>query len=82
MDFKKVQELFDIELPTDEFETLSGFVIGQLRRIPSDDEQPEVTFGNLVFVVQHVEENRVSEVLVRVVADAELDVDTEAEMEN
>ena len=71
MDFKKVQELFDAELPIDEFETLSGFVIGQLRRIPSEDEQPEVEFENLLFVVQSVEENRVAEVLVRVVPEAD-----------
>jgi putative hemolysin len=82
MDFKKVQELFDAELPTDEFETLSGFVIGQLRRIPSDDEQPEVTFGNLVFMVQHVEENRVSEVLVRVVPKAEANSEPEADADS
>ena len=70
IEFKKVQELFDIELPTDEFETLSGFIIGQLRRIPSDDELPQVEYENLIFIVKSVEENRIAEVLVRVVENA------------
>ena len=58
--FKKVQEYFDVELPVDEFETLSGFIIGQLRRIPSDDEQPEIQYGALHFKVESSEENRIT----------------------
>ena len=63
-DLEVVSDFFKVPLPTDEFETLSGFLIGQLGYIPLEDERPEITFDSLIFKVESVQEKRISEVTV------------------
>ncbi len=50
-----VRECLEMELPVEEYETLSGFVIGQLGRIPAEGEKPEIEFNGMVFKVEKVE---------------------------
>lgn len=57
-----VQDHLEVALPTDEYETLSGFIMGQLGRIPSSDEKPEVEFNDVIFKVEEVEEKRICRV--------------------
>ena len=57
-----VQEYLDIDLPIEEYETLSGFVIGQLGRIPGKEDKPAVEFNGLVFKVEEVNEKRIAKV--------------------
>ena len=64
IDLDTVEEFFDIKLPVDEYDTLSGFVIGQLGRIPEEHDKPEVEFNGLVFKVEEIEEKRISKVKV------------------
>ncbi|MDD4171795.1 MAG: transporter associated domain-containing protein, partial [Syntrophomonas sp.] len=55
-----VQDILQVKLPIDDYETLSGFIIGQLGRIPSKADKPTIEFDGLVFKVEEVEEKRVS----------------------
>lgn len=48
----------------DEYETISGFVIDQLGRIPGAEEKPEIEFNRLVFKVEEVDEKRITKVKV------------------
>lgn len=59
---KSLKELLDIEIPNDEYDTLGGYMIGELGRIPEVGEQPIVEFGNFVFKVEEVDEMRISKV--------------------
>jgi len=59
-----VKAYFNTELPVDEYETLSGFVIGQLGRIPEAEEKPEIEFNKLVFKVEEVDGKRITKVKV------------------
>jgi len=59
-----VQNQLEVPLPIDDYDTLSGFLIGQLGRIPSEDEQPEIVFANLVFKIESVQDKRVTAVMV------------------
>lgn len=54
-----VEELIETNLPTDDYETLSGFLIGQLGRIPDETEKPIVEFNNVIFKIEHVEDKRI-----------------------
>ena len=56
----EVNELLDVELPTEEFDTIGGFVVGQLGRAPAPGE--EVRYDGLRLVAEEVEARR----LVRV----------------
>ncbi|MCL2232203.1 MAG: hypothetical protein FWB99_03910, partial [Treponema sp.] len=60
-----VQNHFDVALPLDEYETLSGFLVGQLQHIPTEDEHLEVTFAGLHFKVESVQEKRIAAVVVK-----------------
>jgi len=59
MELIKVQEHFKMDLPVDEYDTLSGFIIGQLRRIPMDDETPELEYNGLSFMVEKMQDKKV-----------------------
>ncbi|UWG98665.1 hemolysin family protein [Dehalobacter sp. DCM] len=59
-----VVEYLDVELPIEEYDTLSGFLVGQLGRIPENEEKPTVEFNGLVFKVEKVDEKRIAKVKV------------------
>lgn len=54
-----VEEYLAIDLPIEEYDTLSGFLIGQLGRIPINDENPIVEFNGLVFKVEEVNDKKI-----------------------
>lgn len=60
----EVQKALGANLPVDDYETLSGFIIGQLGRIPAIGDKPTIDFNELVFKVEEVEEKKVSKVKV------------------
>ena len=66
-----VAEYFDeinisIDLPTEDYETLGGFLIGQLGRIPEENETPEITYEGLTFRITDTQEKRVLKVMVTI----------------
>lgn len=56
----KLEEVVKIDLPKGDYETINGFLIGQLGYIPSTEERPVISFKNLLFEVTEVTENRIS----------------------
>ncbi|WP_442598912.1 hemolysin family protein [Neobacillus sp. D3-1R] len=62
----EVEDFLKVELPTQEYDTVSGFVIGQLGYIPTGDEHPEVEYKNITFSVDEMKELRIMKVKVRV----------------
>lgn len=62
----EVEDILKVELPTKEYDTLSGFVIGQLGYIPMGTEQPSVEYKNITFEVEEMEELRIMKVKVTV----------------
>jgi len=58
-DLDTVASFFDVTMPVDDYETVSGFIIGQIGRIPADDEHPEVEFEGLLFKVDRIEDKRI-----------------------
>jgi putative hemolysin len=60
----EVEDIINIELPTQEYDTVSGFVIGQLGYIPGANENPSVEYKNVTFNVVEMEELRIMTVKV------------------
>ena len=58
-DLETVAKFFNVALPVDEYDTIGGFIIGQIGRIPTDDEQPEIEFEGLLFKVTQIEDKRI-----------------------
>lgn len=55
----KISELTGVQLPLDEYDTLNGFLIGQLGRIPSPNDKPVIEYEGLIFKVERVEDKRI-----------------------
>lgn len=60
----EVQEALGVELPVDDYETLSGFVIGQMGRIPEKGDTSTIEFNDLMLKVEEVDEKKVSKIRV------------------
>jgi len=58
----EVNELLDVELPDEEWDTVGGLLLGLLGQIP--DEGQEVAFRNLVFTAEQVQGRRIAKVLI------------------
>ncbi|WP_456278504.1 hemolysin family protein [Bacillus sp. AK128] len=61
-----VREVLKVNLPLDEFDTLSGFFLGQLGYIPSQDERPTVEYENVLFSIEELDEKRITKIKVSV----------------
>lgn len=61
---RTVEDFLKVDLPTEDYDTLSGFIIGQLGRIPGESEQPVIEFGGVVFKVEECNERRIDKVKV------------------
>jgi len=59
-----VQDHFDIPLPISKYDTLSGFLVGELKYIPAEDEKPEISYNGLIFKVEEVKDLRIVSVTV------------------
>lgn len=57
-----LNEELHLSLPSDNFDTIGGFVIDLLGNIPREDEENIVEYENLVFKVEKVDEKRVEKV--------------------
>lgn len=62
----ELEDLLHLDLPSEEFDTISGFLINELGYIPKEDEKPIISYENLHFEVKKVMENRIEEVLLTV----------------
>jgi len=58
----EVNELLDVELPDEEWDTVAGLMLGLTGAIPKEGE--EVAFRNLVFTAERVDGRRIAKVLI------------------
>ncbi|MFD1736513.1 hemolysin family protein [Bacillus salitolerans] len=61
-----VEDVLKINLPIGEYDTLSGFVLGQLGYIPTSGEQPTMDFQGVRFKVEEMDEKRITRIRVTV----------------
>lgn len=60
-----LEERFDISFGETEFETINGYLISRLDRIPDEDENSEVEIDGYSFKIVKVEKNVIQSVLVK-----------------
>ena len=63
-DLEDVEEFLGISFDTDEYETLNGFLIGQLDRIPGEQEHCVVEYEGYRFTVLEVDNNAIQSVRI------------------
>lgn len=62
----KLKDLLKVDLPIDDYDTLNGFLIGEIGYIPAIHDRPVVSYQNLLFEVVEVSENRIEKVIVTI----------------
>ena len=54
-----LKKLLEIEIPDGDYETLSGYLINLLGRVPNDDEKPTVETENMTYKIEKCEDKRI-----------------------
>ena len=54
-----LRKILDVEIPEGDYDTLSGYLIEELGRIPSDDEKPEIETKKVTYKIEEYEEKRI-----------------------
>lgn len=57
-----VKKILEIEVPEGEYDTLSGYLIEQLGRIPEDDEKPVIETPKVTYKIEEYEDKRIIKV--------------------
>ena len=60
----EVDELLGIELPEGEYETVAGYLMSVLGRVPEAYEHPTVEYGGYSFTVAEMDERRIVRITV------------------
>ena len=63
-DIEDVAEKLEIALPTEEYDTFGGYVLGELGSIPADGTAFELETSGLIIKVENIKEHRVESALV------------------
>ncbi len=63
---EEVTELLGVELPEGDYETLAGFMLDQLGRIPEEDEHPVVEYDRLTLTVLAMDDRAIDRVHIEV----------------
>lgn len=61
----ELESFLEAELPTRDFDTLSGFLISLFGKIPSEDEPNEVAYGGLCFKVLEATDKMIMSVMIK-----------------
>ncbi len=59
-----IKKIFDVEIPEGDYETLSGYLLEKLGRIPNEDEKPVIEDEYLTYKIEEYEDKRIKHVKV------------------
>jgi len=57
----EVNNVLDLSLPSNDFDTIGGFIISLLGTIPKENEHHSIEYENLTFEIQKINEKRIEE---------------------
>ena len=61
----ELSDMLHVSFPEEgEYDTIAGFIVDQLGRIPSEDEHPSIEYGALTLTVEKTEDRRISRVRI------------------
>ena len=59
-----IKKLLNVEIPEGDYDTLSGYLLEKLGRIPEDDEKVVIEDGDLIYKIEEYEDKRIKYVKV------------------
>lgn len=79
---EELEERFDISFDEDSFDTINGFMISRLDRIPEEDEEFDIDYQGYNFKILSVEHKMIQSVLVTRLSDGDIAEEESALDEN
>ena len=79
MGVSEVEKLLEIKIPEGDYDTISGYLIEELGRIPDEKEKPVVETEDVVYKVQKIEDKRIIKIKACKVEKVEVDENDENE---
>ncbi|MFC0212271.1 hemolysin family protein [Paenibacillus chartarius] len=64
VNLRYLREKININFPHEDYDTLGGFLVDQLGRIPADGEKPIVEYEGAIFRIEEVKERRINKVKI------------------
>ncbi|MGO1919731.1 MAG: hemolysin family protein [Alkalibacterium gilvum] len=61
---RDLEHTLDISFPTDDFDTVRGFLINELGHVPTENESKKVIYKNITFVIEGIDDNWIETVLI------------------
>ena len=59
INIEKVEEILNVEIESEDCDTISGFIIEQLGRIPDKEEKPQIEYKDVIFKVLKLKNKRI-----------------------
>lgn len=78
LNIDELNDQLGVKLPEGEYDTVAGYIMDVLGRIPEEDEHPSVVFENVALTVAKMDERRIERVHVKVEPRVEIAEDGEA----
>lgn len=66
MDMEELCEMWELDPPEGEFDTVAGFILDELGRIPSPEERVQVEYDRLTLTVLSMDDRRIEKIHVQV----------------
>ena len=73
MGVSEVEKLLEIKIPEGDYDTISGYLIEELGRIPDEKEKPVVETEDVVYKVQKIEDKRIIKIKACKIEKVEID---------
>ncbi|MBP1744421.1 MAG: hypothetical protein H6Q58_1399 [Firmicutes bacterium] len=64
MSINDINETLHIDLPSDNYDTIGGFVVNLMGSIPNEEEQPVLEFEGMKFKIEKVNEKRIEKLKI------------------
>ena len=78
MSVYEVEKLLDIEIPEGDYDTISGYLVEELGRIPNEKEKPVIETKDVVYKVEKAKDMRITKIKackIEIVSDEEEEID-------
>ncbi|MBD7913044.1 MULTISPECIES: hemolysin family protein [Clostridium] len=69
MPLEDLEEKLDIDFKTEDIDTLSGFLINTIGKIPSEENEKVIEYDGVIFKVHEVNEKRIEKVIIQLNVD-------------
>ena len=70
-----IEDILEADLPVEDYDTISGFILGQLGRFPEENETISIEYNGFRFDVLNIENKIITKVRVTKLEEKELDDD-------